>query len=233
MSFYGLYGFKRSLNVINSFLRLTDTVDGSIIIDGINIANIGSKGLRTQLTIISKDPVLFEGTIRSNLDIGEVYNDDYELWDVLKRVHLSQIESDSTSNPLLNIGPITSLEDPVIDGGSTFSKGQRQLICFARALLRRSKIIILDEATANVDPDTDDKIQKIIQNEFKYNTVLCVSNQYKNIINFDKIFVLDEGRVVEFDTPDQLLNNPNNNPYMIQALKVSPAPIESTILSIL
>ncbi|CAJ0745180.1 13987_t:CDS:2, partial [Entrophospora sp. SA101] len=174
--------------LVNSFLRLTDTVDGSIIIDGINIANIGSKGLRTQLTIISKDPVLFEGTIRSNLDIGEVYNDDYELWDVLKRVHLSQIESDSTSNPLLNIGPITSLEDPVIDGGSTFSKGQRQLICFARALLRRSKIIILDE---------------------------------------------DEGRVVEFDTPDQLLNNPNNNPYMIQALKVSPAPIESTILSIL
>nr|CAG8456342.1 14203_t:CDS:10 [Entrophospora candida] len=196
--------------LVNSFLRLTDTVDGSIIIDDINIANIGSKGLRTQLTIISKDPVLFEGTIRSNLDIGEVYNDDYELWDVLKRVHLSQIESDSTSNPLLNIGPITSLEDPVIDGGSTFSKGQRQLICFARALLRRSKIIILDEATANVDPDTDDKIQKIIQNEFKYNTVLCVSNQYKNIINFDKIFVLDEGRMVEFDTPDQLLNNPNS-----------------------
>ncbi|CAG8597400.1 8879_t:CDS:10, partial [Ambispora leptoticha] len=194
----------------NSFLRLVEPVDGCIIIDGIDIAEIGLEDLRSRITMISQDPILFEGTVRSNLDIRGEY-DDRELWESLRRVHFVQFnEEGSTSDySLFMSGPIQTLDDPVNEGGSNFSRGQRQLLCLARALLRQSKIIIMDEATASIDPETDNKIQETIRTEFQYATVLCVSHRFRTIIDSDRILVLDDGEVVEFDTPYNLINNPD------------------------
>ncbi|CAB4387955.1 uncharacterized protein OCT59_001987 [Rhizophagus irregularis] len=194
----------------NSFLRLTEPTEGRIVIDEIDISNLGLEDLRSRLTIISQDPILFEGTIRSNLDIRNEY-EDQDLWEVLRRVHLIHIEEeDQTNNQFIIIGPITDLEDPVNEGGHNFSRGQRQLLCLARALLRQSKIIIMDEATANIDPETDNKIQETIREEFNNATVLCISHRFKTIIHSDRILVLNDGKIVEFDTPYRLINNPDS-----------------------
>ncbi|CAG8526020.1 1387_t:CDS:2 [Racocetra fulgida] len=120
----------------NSFLRLTEATKGRIVIDGIDISTLSLEDLRSRLTIISQDPILFEGTIRSNLDIREEYTDE-DLWESLRRVHLANFEEEH--GQVFIIGPITSLDDLVSEGGSNFSRGERQLICFARTLLRRSK----------------------------------------------------------------------------------------------
>ncbi|CAI2173470.1 10812_t:CDS:10 [Funneliformis geosporum] len=190
----------------NSFLRLTEATEGYIIIDGLDISNLGLEDLRSRLTIISQDPILFEGTIRSNLDIRCEY-DDQDLWEALRRVHLVHFEEGLTNDQVIVVGPITSLEDPVNEGGNNFSRGQRQLLCLARALLRQSKIIIMDEATASIDPETENKIQETIKNEFTNATVLCISHRFKTIIDSDRIIVLNEGEIVEFDTPYRLINN--------------------------
>ncbi|CAG8591488.1 11391_t:CDS:10 [Funneliformis caledonium] len=190
----------------NSFLRLTEATEGYIIIDGIDISNLGLEDLRSRLTIISQDPILFEGTVRSNLDIRCEY-DDQDLWEALRRVHLVHFEESLANDQVFVVGPITSLEDPVNEGGNNFSRGQRQLLCLARALLRQSKIIIMDEATASIDPETENKIQETIKNEFTNATVLCISHRFKTIIDSDRILVLNEGEIVEFDTPYRLINN--------------------------
>ncbi|CAG8768883.1 7357_t:CDS:2, partial [Cetraspora pellucida] len=156
-------------------------------------------------------PILFEGTIRSNLDIQLEY-DDHDLWESLRRARLvhMEIEENLPNRQSLIIGPITSLDDPVNEGGSNFSRGQRQLLCFARALLRQPKIIIMDEVTDNLDTETEKKIQEIIHDEFQHSTVLKISLQFKNIIDSDRILVLDKGEIVEFDTPRNLLMNPQS-----------------------
>ncbi|CAG8496604.1 9578_t:CDS:10 [Ambispora gerdemannii] len=194
----------------NSFLRLVEPVDGNILIDGVDIANIGLEDLRSRITMISQDPILFEGSIRSNLDIRGEY-EDRELWESLRRVHFVQFnEEGSTSDySLFMSGPIQTLDDPVNEGGNNFSRGQRQLLCLARALLRQSKIIIMDEATASIDPETDNKIQETFRTEFQYATVLCVSHRFRTIIDSDRILVLDNGEIIEFDTPYNLISNPD------------------------
>ncbi|CAG8784494.1 10201_t:CDS:2, partial [Cetraspora pellucida] len=120
----------------NSFLRLTEATKGRIVIDGIDISTLSLEDLRSRLTIIPQDPILFEGTIRSNLDIREEHTDE-DLWESLRRVHLVHLEEEH--DQVFIIGPITSLDDLVSEGGSNFSRGERQLICLARTLLRRSK----------------------------------------------------------------------------------------------
>ncbi|CAG8455801.1 6887_t:CDS:10 [Scutellospora calospora] len=180
----------------NSFLRLTEATKGRIVIDGIDISEISLEDLRSRLTIIS------QGTIRSNLDI-RLEHDDHELWESLRRVHLIHIEENLSNGQALIIGPITNLNDPVNEGGSNFSRGQRQLICFARALLRRSKIIIMDE-------ETEKKIQEIIHDEFQNSTVLNISYQFKDIIDSNRILVLDNGVIIEYDTPQSLIKNPES-----------------------
>lgn len=215
-----------------------EPVAGSIHIDGINICDIGLDDLRSRLTVIPQDPMLFTGTIRSNLDpFGN--HEDSDLWEALRRVHLvgsghgSSAASvnegeDSNNNNTISASSSTaaiangsndaagngkghisfsSLDNPVSEGGSNFSQGQRQLLCMARALLRNSKIIVMDEATASVDFATDKEIQSAIQREFVNSTVICIAHRLNTIITYDKVLVLDHGRVLEYDTPANLLDD--------------------------
>ncbi|KAI7817497.1 P-loop containing nucleoside triphosphate hydrolase protein [Gamsiella multidivaricata] len=219
-----------------SLFRFVEPVGGSIHVDGINICDIGLDDLRSRLTIIPQDPMLFTGTIRSNLDPFSDHVDS-ELWEALQRVHLVGSGQDSsavsvhdgddsnnasTSSPTA-AGPSTaagmtggkthvsfsSLDNPVSEGGSNFSQGQRQLLCMARALLRNSKIIVMDEATASVDFATDKAIQSAIQQEFENSTVICIAHRLNTIILYDKVLVLDHGKVLEYDTPANLLDDSN------------------------
>ncbi|KAF9920021.1 hypothetical protein FBU30_010239 [Linnemannia zychae] len=180
-----------------AFFRFMELTAGKITVDGIDISTLGVHDLRSSLTIIPQDPVLFIGTIRTNLDPFNEH-DDAALWATLKRVHL--VGSDST-----DINSFGNLDSEVQENGSNFSQGQRQLIGLARALLKQSKIIILDEATASVDHETDARIQATIREEFKESTLLTIAHRLRTIIDFDKVLVMDHGKVVQFDTPWNLL----------------------------
>ncbi|KAL7689755.1 putative sulfonylurea receptor, AAA+ ATPase domain-containing protein [Plasmopara halstedii] len=169
---------------------------GRVLIDGIDIATITIQQLRTHLTIIPQDPMLFSGSLRLNLDpFGQ--KSDAELWQVLRRVHLYDM--------------ITSwgkgLEYLVAEKGENFSVGQRQLLCIARALIRESKVIVMDEATANVDLESDKVIQETMKESFGNGkcTVMSIAHRMETIADSDKILVLDAGEVVEFDTPIALM----------------------------
>ncbi|KAG0282510.1 Multidrug resistance-associated protein 1 [Linnemannia gamsii] len=167
---------------------------GSIEIDGIDISTIGLHDLRQRIAIIPQDPTLFAGTVRENLDPFDEQTD-ADLWTALERAHLK------THIASLSGG----LSYEVSQGGENFSVGQRSLICLARALLRKTKILILDEATAAVDMETDDLIQKTIREEFADRTILTIAHRIKTVMDSDKILVLDHGRVKEFAAPKELL----------------------------
>ncbi|KAG0212688.1 Multidrug resistance-associated protein 1 [Mortierella sp. NVP41] len=167
---------------------------GSIEIDGIDISTLGLRDLRQHLAIIPQDPTLFAGTIRSNLDpFLEV--SDTDLWQALERAHLKDYISSLPGGLSFEVAP----------NGENFSVGQRALICLARALLRKSKVLVLDEATAAVDVETDDLIQKTIRKEFKDRTILTIAHRIKTVMDSDKILVLEKGRVQEFEAPGVLL----------------------------
>ncbi|KAG0029018.1 Multidrug resistance-associated protein 1 [Podila clonocystis] len=173
-----------------------DQDGGSIWIDGVDIATIGLQTLRQRLAIIPQDPTLFAGTIRENLD---PFDDlpDADLWEALERAHLKE-----------HIASLAGgLSFTVTQNGDNFSVGQRSLICLARALLRKSKILVLDEATAAVDVETDELIQKTIRMEFKDRTILTIAHRIKTIMDSDKILVLEKGRVEEFESPVALVKN--------------------------
>jgi len=184
-----------------ALFRLVEAAQGSITIDGLDISKLGLHDLRTKLTIIPQDPVLFSGDLRFNLDpTGE--NDDAELWRALELSHLKDhVEKNLTGG----------LDHIVTEGGSNFSVGQRQLICLARALLRKTKILILDEATAAVDLQTDQLIQRTIKEEFSDCTVLTVAHRLKTIMECDRIAVLSDGKLKEVGRPEDLLNDPDSS----------------------
>ncbi|KAJ2109796.1 Transporter of the ATP-binding cassette (ABC) [Coemansia sp. RSA 922] len=206
-----------------AMFRFMEASSGRIMVDGIDISQIGVGDLRSRLTIIPQDPILFSGTIRSNLDPFSEH-DNSELWLALRRAHLlgddeqqqrvpsssrastvgDEPASDSTRVAALG-RTITNLDMPVAESGSNFSQGQRQLIALARALVKRTRVIILDEATASVDFDTDAKIQTTIRNEFTESTLLCIAHRLRTIVDYDKVLVLDQGEVVEYDSPYSLL----------------------------
>ncbi|KAG0378549.1 hypothetical protein BGX24_003529 [Mortierella sp. AD032] len=167
---------------------------GSIEIDGIDISTLGLNDLRRHLAIIPQEPTLFAGTIRDNLDPFQELSD-AELWQALERAHLK--------HHIASLAGGLSFE--VAQNGDNFSVGQRSLICLARALLRKTKVLILDEATAAVDVETDDLIQKTIRKEFADRTILTIAHRIKTVMDSDKILVLEKGKVEEFEEPGELL----------------------------
>ncbi|XP_074026962.1 probable multidrug resistance-associated protein lethal(2)03659 isoform X2 [Leptinotarsa decemlineata] len=179
-------------SLISSIFRLYD-VQGKILIDGVDIRRLSLKFLRKKLAIIPQDPVLFSGTARTNLDPFREFEDE-ELWSVLEKVDLK--------NSISNL-------DNVIGSVSNFSSGQKQLFCLARALLRKSKILILDEATANMDHETDARLHKTISQHFTDCTVFIIAHRLHSILECDKVMVLDKGVLIEFDDPLSLLENEN------------------------
>lgn len=184
-------------SIIQALFRLAYN-EGHIDIDGVDISTVRLDELRRKISIIPQDPVLFSGTIRDNLDpFGE--NGDAELWNVLEEVELGEVVRNESEGLLSHVH----------DDGSNFSMGQRQLICLARAILRKNKILIMDEATANVDAKTDQCIQSTIREKFANCTVLTIAHRLHTVMDADRVLVMDAGNVVEFDHPHLLLQNRN------------------------
>ena len=193
-------------SIMTALYRLVELSEGSIFIDGVDISKLGLHKLRSKLSIIPQDPVLFSGSIRSNLDPFHTSTDD-ELWEALRVSGL--IKGEDVAKAKLQDKDDESLhkfhlEQDVEDDGANFSLGERQLIALARALIRNSKILILDEATSSVDYETDAKIQQTIATEFSHCTILCIAHRLKTIIDYDRILVLDKGEIAEFDQPKTL-----------------------------
>uniref|UniRef100_A0A336MEP5 ABC-type glutathione-S-conjugate transporter n=1 Tax=Culicoides sonorensis TaxID=179676 RepID=A0A336MEP5_CULSO len=191
---------KSSLTL--SLFRIIEAAGGKIMIDGHEISKMGLHSLRSRLTIIPQDPVLFSGTLRRNLDPFEKSSDD-ELWRALENAHLKSFVK----------GLPAGLNHEISEGGENLSVGQRQLVCLARALLRKTKVLILDEATAAVDLETDDLIQRTIRTEFKECTILTIAHRLNTIMDSDRVIVLDHGEVKEFAPPQDLLKNKNSMFY--------------------
>ncbi|KAI6703370.1 hypothetical protein NL676_012506 [Syzygium grande] len=183
-------------SMINALFRIVELEKGRILIDGCNTYKIGLEDLRKVLSIIPQSPVLFSGSVRFNLDPFNEHND-ADLWEAFERTHLKDVIRRNSYG----------LDAEVSEGGENFSVGQRQLLCLARALLRRSKILVLDEATAAVDVRTDALIQKTIREEFTYCTMLIIAHRLNTIIDSDRVLVLDARQVAEHDTPENLLLN--------------------------
>ena len=182
-------------SLITALYRLVEP-EGEILIDGFSIKQMKLKNLRNLMSIIPQDPVIFPGTLRMNLDPFDSCSDN-EIWNALGSSNLTAYVS------TLQDG----LNHKFAVGGDNLSIGQRQLFCLARALLRKTKILILDEATANVDVSTDEVIQKIIRKEFNNSTIITIAHRLHTIMDYDRILVLHEGRIVEYDSPEILMKD--------------------------
>lgn len=202
-------------SIINALFQLSHTT-GSIFIDDFNISQIPLQKLRSKISIIPQEPVLFSGTIRKNLDPFDEYDDEL-LWKILKDVKLSD------SNIL-----VQGLATRITENGSNFSVGQKQLICLARAIIRNNNILVLDEATANIDPETDKLIQKTIQHKFTDCTILIVAHRLPTIMDSEKILVMDGGQVKEFDHPYLLLKNKES--YLSKMLQEAGETVSSAFI---
>ncbi|KAH9003061.1 ABC transporter [Lactarius hatsudake] len=204
-------------SIMVALFRIVELVSGSIKIDGVDISKLGLNDVRNAISIIPQDSTLFSGSLRSNLDpFGQ--HDDARLWDALRRSYL--VEEVKRISPVLSevdgeeeqLGtgattpnaPRFTLDSPIEEEGSNLSIGQRSLVSLARALVKDSKILILDEATASVDYETDRKIQETIANEFRDRTILCIAHRLRTIISYDRICVLDNGQIAEFGVPEDL-----------------------------
>uniref|UniRef100_A0A8D3E2G4 ABC-type glutathione-S-conjugate transporter n=1 Tax=Scophthalmus maximus TaxID=52904 RepID=A0A8D3E2G4_SCOMX len=175
--------------------RVLEAVEGRIFIDGINIAHIGLHDLRSKITIIPQDPVVFSGSLRMNLDPFDTRSDE-DLWTALELAHLGSFVSELPQK----------LDHQCCEGGENLSLGQRQLLCLARALLRKTRILVLDEATAALDMKTDQLIQSTIRTQFEDCTVLTIAHRLNTIMDYTRVIVMDRGSIVEMDSPAQLIH---------------------------
>ncbi|CAK4717993.1 unnamed protein product [Aphanomyces euteiches] len=183
---------KSSLSMV--LFRIQEMASGRVLVDGVNIATLGLKTLRSRLSIITQSPVLFKGTFRNYLDPFSEYADE-ELWQALKKVGLDDLVGSMDGK----------LEAILEENGENLSVGERQMLCMGRALLSESKVVVMDEATAAIDAETDAKLQKVIKTEFKDATVLTIAHRLDTVLDGDRIMVLDAGRIVQFDTPMRLI----------------------------
>jgi len=182
--------------LIQALFRLVDPAIGQILIDDVDIGTIGLHDLRSRLSIIPQEPTMFEGTIRSNLDpLGE-YTDN-QIWEAL---NCCQLGDEVRKKEL-------QLDSPVLENGENWSVGQRQLVCLGRVILKRSKVLVLDEATASVDTATDNLIQKTLRQQFLETTVITIAHRITSVLDSDMVLLLDDGVVVERDTPTKLLED--------------------------
>ncbi|KAM4621218.1 ATP-binding cassette sub-family C member 5 [Polymixia lowei] len=188
---------KSSLGV--ALFRLVELAGGSVTIDGINVAHIGLDDLRSKLAIIPQEPVLFIGTIRTNLDPWGQYTD-AQIWEALEKTHIKEMVTQMPH----------SLHSEVTENGENFSVGERQLLCVARALLRHSKVLLLDEATAAIDTETDRLIQETIRSSFAGCTTLVIAHRLNTVMTCNRVMVLDNGQILEFDSPAALLADENS-----------------------
>ncbi|XP_028288471.1 multidrug resistance-associated protein 4-like isoform X2 [Parambassis ranga] len=194
-------------SLISALFRLVEP-QGKITIDGVVTSEIGLHDLRQKMSIIPQDPVLFTDTVRKNLDPFNQHTDE-DLWKALEEVQLKSVIEELHAK----------LDTVLAESGSNFSVGQRQLVCLARAILRKNRILIIDEATANVDPRTDELIQKTIRDKFRECTVLTIAHRLNTIIDSDRILVLDSGTIKELDRPFTLLQNKDGAFYkMVQQM---------------
>lgn len=186
-------------SLIVALFRLVEISAGKIKIDDIDITKVNLELLRSKLSIIPQDPVLFNGTIRSNLDPFKQYSDS-EIWSALEKTKLKE-----------KVKTISGQLDAFVEvGGNNLSVGERQLFCLSRALLRNAKVLVLDEATAAVDPETETAVQSTIQNEFSTCTTLTIAHRLKTVVSCDRIIVMSNGQIIEFDAPSVLLSNSNS-----------------------
>uniref|UniRef100_K3ZMJ9 ABC transporter C family member 3 n=2 Tax=Setaria italica TaxID=4555 RepID=K3ZMJ9_SETIT len=182
--------------LIQALFRIVEPCIGQVLIDGIDICTIGLHDLRTRLSIIPQDPVMFEGTLRSNIDpLGE-YSDE-QIWEALDSCHLGD---EVRKNEL-------KLDWTVRGNGKNWSAGQRQLVCLGRVILKRRKILVLDEATSSVDPITDNLIQKTLKHQFPECAVITIAHRITSVLDSDKVLLLDNGAIAEYDEPAKLLED--------------------------
>jgi ABC-type multidrug transport system fused ATPase/permease subunit len=192
-----------------TFFRMMEPSQGRILIDGVDISQLGLQKLRRGIQMIPQDPVLFEGSIRSNLELFETYTDQ-ELWRALSLIGLDGHFK----------GQPGQLEAPVSQKGENLSLGQRQLICLCRAILSKPKILVLDEATASIDPASDQIIQKAIHECFPGTTIISIAHRLDTIADFDKVLVLDQGSILECGSPATLLQNHDSHFYKLKFQKI-------------
>lgn len=184
-----------------ALFRIVELSGGEILLDGVNIATVPLTLLRSNLSIIPQDPVLFTGTIRFQLDPFQQYSD-MQIWEVLEQVNMGDLVKSLPNG----------LREMVSEGGDNLSQGQRQLLCIARALLREAKVLVVDEGTSAVDPYTDDLIQQVLRKQAQEMgiTILAIAHRLQTIADFDRILVLGNGTTLEFDSPTNLLSDPDS-----------------------
>ena len=194
-----------------SLFRIIEAFEGKIEIDGFNIHDVPLKKLRRSISIVPQEPFLLEGTLKTNLDPLNLYTES-EIDEVLKNVKLYEmLEHDIANKDTIFNGINTEIKEY----GNNLSFGCRQLLCVARAILRKSKVIILDEATSSVDQKTEDIITNAVDSMFKDSTVITIAHRINTVKSCDRVIIMDEGEIIEVGNPDMLIKDTNSKFYTL------------------